>query len=129
MAAWIGLTTLGSSPAQAISSDYCGSQIANNTQCFEGSGYQPWRYHQVSRGGLGGLPALCAYSWTGSNYRTGSACYIAGGAPTFYSFCNASATPTANSSAEWNGASGTRLIYGHADDSTGHSTIVNNNGC
>lgn len=113
--------------ASAISSDYCGYGISAATSgCYEGSGYRGWRYHQASSAGVT-VSQICAHSWTGSNYRTGSACY--GTNVTFYSFCNASDTPLGNSSVGWLGGGGTNVIYGHTDSSTSHSTIISNNGC
>lgn len=112
LAATLALS-LGAQRASAISSDYCGYGIANGAQCYEGSGYRGWRYHQASTGPMGViLPSICAYSWTGSNYRSGSGCNTQFN---FKSFCNNSADPIGNSSVRWGGFSGTRTIYGHAD--------------
>ena len=114
--------------ASAISSDYCGQYLTSGTQCYEGSGYRGWRYHQSSTGGIVTLPGVCAQSWTGSNYRTGSGC---GTNTMFYSFCNFYDTPAGNSSVNWGGDLGgnTYQIFGHADSSTSHSNISSNNGC
>jgi len=114
IAAALSAGSLASAPsASAISSDYCGYGIANGQKCFEGSGYRGWRYHQASTGSGGLLlPEICAWSWTGSNYRSGSGCnrdY------NFKSFCNNSADPIANSSVSWGRSNGTRTVYGHAD--------------
>jgi hypothetical protein len=98
--------------ASAISSDYCGYNPGSGTQCYEGSGYRGWRYHQASTGSGGPLvSSICAYSWTGSNYRTGSGCTSS---YNFYSFCNASDSPSANSSVAYSNSTGVTL-YGHAD--------------
>ena len=58
------------------------------------------------------MPYICAYAWTGSNYRTGSGC---AGNYNFYAFQYCSAEPIANSSVMWSGGIGTRVVYGHAD--------------
>jgi hypothetical protein len=116
------------SGAQAISNDYCGQYLLAGQRCYEGSGYRPWRYHKSSTNNVVWLPYMCAHSWTGSNYRTGSGC-IAYAAS--YSFCNASAYPEGNSSVSWDGnlGSNTYRIYGRADDSLNHTNIDSNNGC
>jgi hypothetical protein len=111
--------------ATAISSDYCGYGLTSGQVCFEGSGYRGWRYHQAQATRT--VDAICAQSWTGSNYRTGSACYL--GAD-FYSFCNYYDTPAGNSSVNWGGGGASpTTVYGHADSSTSHTTIIANNGC
>ncbi len=116
MGAAIVALGVGAPSASAISSDYCGYGIYQNSQCWEGSGYRGWRYHQASTGSGGPiLPYICAYAWTGSNYRTGSGCTTN---YNFYAFQYCSAEPTANSSVMWSGGSGTRVVYGHADSRT-----------
>lgn len=122
--AWALAMAIAATHAAAISSDYCGQVLGSGTQCYEGSGYRPWRYHQAST--YVQVPALCAQSYTGSNYRTGSGC---GGNTDFYSFCNFYATPNANSSVNWSGSGGSYTVNGHADDSRSHSRISSNNGC
>lgn len=121
------LLVLGVMPAPsfAISSDYCGQYLTNGARCYEGSGYRGWRYHQSSTGSGGPLlPAMCAYAWTGSNYRTGSGCATGpGGAYTnFYAFQYCSADPISNSSVAWaalgSGLTGPYRVYGHADSRT-----------
>jgi hypothetical protein len=116
------------SPAAAISSDYCGGIYSDGQQCYAGGGYQPWRYHKGSTGGLVTVNYLCVQSWTGSNYRTGSQCYPNASS---YSFCNYYATPNANSSVNWSGgpSGNTYRLYGRADDSLNHTGITSNNGC
>lgn len=103
--------------AIAISADYCGYQIPVAQSCYQGGGYLGWRYNQASH--PDGATTLCAYSWTGSYYRAGSGC--AGGV-TLFANCSmlGSPSPATNASVLWNGGSGTRKIYGHADDSTNH---------
>jgi hypothetical protein len=108
----VGAFAVAARSASAITSDYCGYNPGSGTQCYEGSGYRGWRYHQASTGSGGPLvSSICAYSWTGSAYRTGSSCTPS---YNFYSFCNASDSPSANSSVKYIDGSGVTL-YGHAD--------------
>jgi hypothetical protein len=95
-----------------------------------------WRYNQASTAGVVALPALCAWGWTGTQYRSGSACLADfGSGVTFYSYCNASDTPTSIAEVSWQDPGNTvpngntYRIYGHADSSTSHSNIISNNGC
>lgn len=57
------------------------------------------------------VSSLCAYSWTGSNYRSGSGC---ASNYNFYSFCNNNVDPIGNSSVLYTNSPGVTL-YGHAD--------------
>lgn len=122
IAAAASVTTALPSPASAISSSYCNQSLPSGVQCYEGSGYRGWRYHQGSSSRF--VPGLCVQSWTGDNYRSGSSCRANVG---FYSFCNASAEPTANSSVNWGGEGSNVTLNGRA--SSDRQSAVVNNGC
>ena len=101
--------------SHAITSDYCGSSVANGWVCNEGSGYRGWRYHQSSRGALPDVSGgMCAYGYTGSGFRTGSGC---GGAHIYY-FGYCAVDPTTQSWAGWSGSGSSAVVYGHADSRT-----------
>jgi hypothetical protein len=107
-----GTFAIAATSASAITSDYCGYNPGSGNQCYEGSGYRGWRYHQASTGSGGPIVAsICAYSWNGSAYRPGSGCTSS---YNFYAFCNPSDSPNGNSSVLYVNNPGVTL-YGHAD--------------
>lgn len=115
------LAAIAVSSAWAISADYCAQNLNNGERCYEGSGFRGWTYHQSSTGSGGVLlPGVCAFAWTGRNYRDGSGC-TSGAIRNFYSFESTYFEPLSNSSVSWAAygnssyTNARNVIYGHAD--------------